>query len=431
MTQTELGGLRIHVHAAGDCEIDRVLRLNEEATASRPLGPRLQTMCELVAQIACVDVVSVYVRESSPDGPVLTMRGNVGFPQRAIGSAQLRLGEGITGFVADCLRPVSAEIAPQDEHYRHIDGLGEERFPAFLGVPLIDGDGTAAAGVLVVQRRLGAFSPREVTLVQALAIPFALAIQQDSMFCTPAMPGRAVRLSGRGAVGGTSVGRAVLLPTLAALSATRADIADPQAAAVAGLRAIQSDLDHARERVRCAAAADPAIDRALLNLGAIVDDQRFVDKVIEETGSRGLVDGLLHVSRDYARAPYRVRGRGTELGAVLHERASEIEDLCALVFCRARQRRFLHGGSVVVAPRLGAIAALCALARQVAAIVVESPIEPDGAAAAIIAALGRPVVAETTGLAAIAAGDLLAVDGDGGKVDVNPSQARIAKIVRR
>ncbi|MBL0218673.1 MAG: hypothetical protein IPQ07_32950 [Myxococcales bacterium] len=48
-------------------------------------------------------------------------------------------------------------------------GLGEERFPVFVGVPLI-GAGTVI-GVLVLQRRTTKFAADEVTLATALGAP--------------------------------------------------------------------------------------------------------------------------------------------------------------------------------------------------------------------------------------------------------------------
>src|SRR5207249_1358681 len=118
-------------------------------------------------------IVSVYVREAER----LMMRGNHGFPRAAIGATALAVGQGITGLVAACMRPVSAAHAAAETAYKHVPGLGEERFPVFAGVPLIGGGPRvidpsspayrpecAVIGVLVLQRRATAFSPDEVTL---------------------------------------------------------------------------------------------------------------------------------------------------------------------------------------------------------------------------------------------------------------------------
>src|SRR5687767_11525547 len=175
---SEGGGssLRVHIHDRGDPRLDGVLRLLDKASRPGPIDRVLQELCDEVARIAPADVASVYVREEEADGrETLVMRANVGFPAGAVGNVRLEVGEGITGFVAECLRPVSVATAPGDAHYKHVPGLGEEKFPSFLAVPLLlDG---SACGVLVLQRRESLpFAPSEVTLATCLTTPFVYAI---------------------------------------------------------------------------------------------------------------------------------------------------------------------------------------------------------------------------------------------------------------
>src|SRR5215510_6076344 len=138
----------IHVHERGERGVDGILRLIELAADDGPIESVLAVMCSEIAAIASADIASVYAREA---GEVLVMRGNHGFPAEAIGRVSLRVGEGITGLVADRMRPVSAADAAQEASYKHVPGLGEERFPVFLGIPLIGGG--SVVGVLVLQRR--------------------------------------------------------------------------------------------------------------------------------------------------------------------------------------------------------------------------------------------------------------------------------------
>src|SRR5262245_20839662 len=140
----------VQVHERADRSLDGIFRLIEAAGQPRPLADILAGMCADVAAIAGAEVVSVYVREVEGDGQVYTMRGNVGFPAESIGRVHLRRGEGITGFVAEKLLPVSVAVADRDEHFKYIPGLGEERFPALLAVPVVRAG--EAAAVLVLQR---------------------------------------------------------------------------------------------------------------------------------------------------------------------------------------------------------------------------------------------------------------------------------------
>ena len=109
----------IQVHHRGDRGVDGILRLIELASHDGPLETMLTAMCDQVAQIAEVEIASIYVREDD----ALVMRGNHGFPLGAIGTT-LAFGEGITGLVAECMRPVSAAHAQAEASFKPVPHLG-------------------------------------------------------------------------------------------------------------------------------------------------------------------------------------------------------------------------------------------------------------------------------------------------------------------
>src|SRR6185369_9779887 len=210
----------------------------------------LTAMCADVADIARANVASVYVREDGDDGLRFTMRGNVGFPPEAIGRVHLRPGEGITGFAAERMRPVSVAVGKNDRHFKYISGLGEEKYPALLAVPILRGGTTA--GVLVLQRGVSrAFSDGEVVLATALAAVINHAIERgEDRERRQALGGdrRAVRLSGRSVVGGAAMGRAELLPTLSALIGSEAGVQAAPAKVEATVERLQGELRKAASR---------------------------------------------------------------------------------------------------------------------------------------------------------------------------------------
>src|SRR5215475_12864074 len=203
----------VHVHHRGDRGVDGILRLIELASHDGPLEAMLRAMCDELAAIAEVDIASVYVRE----GERLVMRGNHGFPASAIGTTALAVGEGITGMVAEYMRPVSAAHAAAEAAYKHVPGLGEERFPVFAGIPLIGGG--AVIGVLVLQRQTAPFTADEVTLATALGAPVTLAIERRR-----AAEIRSARLHGLAHVGGAVLGRAAAVTTTTALGSAPIDL---------------------------------------------------------------------------------------------------------------------------------------------------------------------------------------------------------------
>src|SRR6185369_782476 len=223
-----------------------------------------------------------------------TMRGNVGFPAEAVGRVRLRRGEGIIGFVAERLRPVSVAMAPDDEHFKYIPGLGEERFPALLAVPVLRGGG--AAGVLVLQRPVACtFTGEEVVLATALAavISHALERAEEREREQTRRAARGVaRLGGTALSAGAAMGRAEILPTLAALARAAAPATPPaQAPDAARVRMdtviarLRADLERAAQKIAPGAAHEIA------SLTLILDDERFCSRLAEAAASPAPLKG--------------------------------------------------------------------------------------------------------------------------------------------
>jgi len=394
---------RVQVHHRGERGVDGILRLIELAGHDGPIEAMLTAMCGEVAAISSVDIASVYVREEDR----LVMRGNHGFPARAIGAVALGIGEGITGLVAECMRPVSAKHAAAETAYKHVPGLGEERYPAFVGVPLI-GSGRAI-GVLVLQRQTESFTTDEVTLATALGAPVTLAIERRRESAV-----RSARLTGTAHVGGAVLGRAAVVPT-----ATSFDGAAHAPAEVRIERAfarLREDLSRTVRRL--GEATEPAIGGALDRFALALCDARLRERLAAVADQPA---GLRAVAREYARAPYRLGHSRSEAA----DHASELEELCALL----GDTRTLRPGSVWIADRLNTFAVITAIARGAAAIAVSDLIAP--AAIAIARAAQLPAVSDVAGLFGWARpGDLLAVDGDRGTVLVHPSPTDIERLRR-
>ncbi|HUQ03280.1 MAG TPA: GAF domain-containing protein [Kofleriaceae bacterium] len=384
----------VHIHHAGDARVDGILRLIEIAGEDTPLAPRLSAMCDEIATMTGVDVVSVYVREA--DDETLVMRGNHGFAPSAIGTVRLAVGEGLTGLCAACLRPVSVAVAAHEVGFKLVPGLGEERFPAYVGVPLLGGG--RAIGVLVLQRaEARAFSAAEVALATALGAPVTLALERRSED-EPAP--RSARLDGDVVVSGASVARASILPTLASLETRKPiDI-------MRGLDLIPEELDRAIKRIR--KSGDAAAIRAVAELELLWLDARLRERL---AAAPATVTGLYAVAREYARAPFRIAAMtGSGPGAdASTERAEEIEDLLAMAWTLAADGPLYPHGGLWVGDRVGGLVSLLAAARDAGALV--SAGAPTAGALAINRVEERPLLANVRGLHAwIRNGDRCAVD---------------------
>jgi phosphotransferase system enzyme I (PtsP) len=409
--------VRVRVHERGDRRLDGILRLVEEAAQDRPLAEILAASAASIAEIAQVDVASIYVHE----GDELIMRGNVGFPPGVVDVVRLRTGEGLTGFVAECLRPVSVGAASLDARYKHVPGIGEEKFPSYLGIPLVSGG--RALGVLVLQRRhTREFPPAEVALAAALAAPVAYALERaERRLAEPVadLRSRAALLEGKTVVEGTALGRAALLPAGGGTGAKQ-----PTEVALA-FSSLARELSRAARKIAAALGAEEQV--RLRALTVILDDDRFRDLMVTSCAARGVEVGLRELVRDYARAPYRVRAHDADGASWMAERAEEIESLCLLVGARAAGRRVPETGDLVVLERLSAMAALATIARRGVGVVTSGEILSTSLGAALCAAARLPVTSNVSGLFAwVRPGDRVLIEE--GRLSVNPPATVIARV---
>ena len=427
MDLTKTSTSPVFVHERGNRSLDGIFRLIEVAGQPAPLDQVLAAMCRDVAETAAADVVSIYVREgdSGPAGEenaTFTMLGNVGFPADAIGRVRLRVGEGIVGFVAQCLRPVSVDAAERDEHFKYVPGLGEERFPVLLAVPVVRGAG--AAGVLVLQRTaLHAFTGEEVVLATALAAVISHALERAAERAREQerqATSTVARLPGTILSRGTAMGRAEILPTLAAVGRS------PIATAAAPFR-FEALVGRLREGLRKAEL--PAALKAQVGcLAPMLDDSRLGERIEAATAAREPLRALSELAREYARFSFRASWNDGDTADLMIDRAAEIEDLCVLAHASMSGRPLIRPGAIVVAEHLRVFLAVAAIAGGASAFVVENELPGDAVAAEIVRAAGRPFLGGVKGLFSwVRPDDLLVVDAETGSLRVNPEATAVAR----
>src|SRR3989475_13104083 len=147
-----------------------VLTLEDIGNLTRESGKPVETLMNIAALIADrfqTDVCSAYLLE--PDRATLVLAATVGLRPQCIGTLRMALHEGLTGLVAEQVRPVAVEEVKTHPRFKYFSESGEEAYQSFLGVPLIDRG--VLQGVLVVQTiETRAFREDEIRmLVQAAA----------------------------------------------------------------------------------------------------------------------------------------------------------------------------------------------------------------------------------------------------------------------
>jgi len=129
-----------------------------------PLEDLLADVVEFVTSVVKCDSCFIYVLE----GEELVLRASKNPHPQAVDRLKLRVGQGITGWVAEHKEPVLIpRDASSDPRFKLFNELPEDRFEAFLSVPLVSRG--RLVGVINVQNRdPHRYSEREIGLVATI-----------------------------------------------------------------------------------------------------------------------------------------------------------------------------------------------------------------------------------------------------------------------
>ena len=159
-------------------ETEHVLPIEEltKLTAEgRQPAETLMEVVELIARRFETDVCSAYLLE--PDRMNLVLAASVGLRRECIGTVRLRLNEGLTGLVAEQVKPVAVERARLHHRFKYFSEAGEDKYESFLGVPLIDRG--VLQGVLVVQTAaVRSFPEAEIAMLTEAAAQVAPVVSE-------------------------------------------------------------------------------------------------------------------------------------------------------------------------------------------------------------------------------------------------------------
>lgn len=139
-------------------------RIASRMSEAAPLEDVLAEVVEFVASVVKCDSCFIYVLE----GEELVLRASKNPHPEAVDRLKLRLGQGITGWVAEHKEPVLIpRDASSDPRFKLFNELPEDRFEAFLSVPLVSRG--RLVGVINVQNRdPHRHSEREIALVSTI-----------------------------------------------------------------------------------------------------------------------------------------------------------------------------------------------------------------------------------------------------------------------
>src|SRR5260370_12275049 len=159
-------------------EVRSVLTKNEIQHLAVEGGQAAETVMNVGALIAKrfrTDVCSAYLLE--PDRANLVLAATVGLRRECIGNLRMAVHEGLTGLVAELVRPVAVEQVKNHPRFKYFRDAGEDAYQSFLGVPLIERG--VLQGVLVVQVvEARVFSENEIRMLTEAATQVAAVVSE-------------------------------------------------------------------------------------------------------------------------------------------------------------------------------------------------------------------------------------------------------------
>jgi signal transduction protein with GAF and PtsI domain len=147
-------------------EAEILHRICETVSGKLDLDVVLRDIVDLAIQVTKADSCLIYLLNSRRDE--LVLRASKNPHPKLIGRIRLELGEGITGWVAQQGRPVAiASTASDDPRFKVFHNLPEDRYQAFLSVPIIAEH--EVIGVINVQHKQAhRHRPHEVALMTTM-----------------------------------------------------------------------------------------------------------------------------------------------------------------------------------------------------------------------------------------------------------------------
>lgn len=401
-------------------------RIIQEVNAASDLQHALRIIVQRVQQAMEVDVCSIYLATNT--NRELVLMATEGLNPESVGKVRLTWDEGLTGLVAERAEPINEDDAPHHPRYRYFEETGEERYPAFLGVPIIHH--RTIHGVLIVQSSASAkFDEDQVTFLVTIAAQLAGAIAhaEASGDIEVLLKHEHVDdhrpLLGLPGAPGVAIGTIVVVNVATEIESVPDLVVEDKSVELknfrAAIRAVRKDMQGMLKRLR---ATMPASDSALFEAYLLMlEDGSLIDDTVARIKKGSWAPTAL---RDTVLE--HVRAFDQMEDAYLRERAQDIRDLGRRVLERllGEERKPLEypKNAVLVSEDVTA-SMLAEVPPKRLAGVVSMRGSRTSHTAILARALGIPAVMGVTDLPLSKVhGRELIADGYSGRVYINPSR---------
>jgi uroporphyrinogen-III synthase len=145
-------------------EVDFLHKMASRMAGADPLQEVLSQIVDFATTIVSCDSCFLYALE---DGDLI-LRASKNAHADVVDRLRLRLGQGITGWVAEHRQPVAVALnASQDPRFQLFKELPEDKFEAFLSVPLMC-RGRVVGVINLQNREPHEYSDREINLISTI-----------------------------------------------------------------------------------------------------------------------------------------------------------------------------------------------------------------------------------------------------------------------
>jgi phosphotransferase system, enzyme I, PtsP len=308
------------------CDINELNHLFRESASVETL---LDKAVEMVAVRTQSAVCSIYLYDSKER--MLTLRATRGLNPESVGQVRLQLGQGLTGLALQEMQTVCEEDASRNPNYKFFPGIFEERYQAFLAMPIARG--LSKMGVLVLQRDSKvAFVASDITALETVAsqlanilenAQFLLGMHEPQQEAAPTPPTELKFVKGKIASEGYAYAPAMVIDKQKSLSSllhrdfdtmcTLADFHKAAAHTAAQLESLQERVEH-----KLSDAASLIFAAHLM----ILKDKAFIDKIVGRiAGGANPPIAIAEIAGEY------IQGFLASDNAYMREKVNDIEDL--------------------------------------------------------------------------------------------------------
>jgi len=159
-------------------ELNFLVRLAQAAASTQRPDELLELIIRETTSAIGTDVCSLYLLVQP--GRELLLTATNGLNENMVGKVKMKVGEGITGWVADSRRPAVVPDVSKEPHWKWVPGLDEDRFHSMASVPIEAGP--RLVGVLNVQsteRR--EFNSGDIDFLRAIAAQVAGILERSEL----------------------------------------------------------------------------------------------------------------------------------------------------------------------------------------------------------------------------------------------------------